>query len=138
MADIFGISQAIQGVIEVYFRSARRTGRTMCLLQYVRPGDTVVFDTQQRAMHFEAQCRDGLIDSVRAIVIPPSAPESVFDRPMTKGRLIFDHMWLEEHYRLAVQQIDQRLGHIAMQASGHGEPHRKTAKEAEEIARWRI
>lgn len=136
MADIFGISSAIQGVAEVYFRGARQTGRTNGLLDHVKAGDTVVFVSQQTAQIFEARCRERGIDRVRSVVVSANSPESIFMLPMTKGRLIFDHVWLEEYYRLEILKISQRLDHIATQASGYGEPHLETAMQAKSIRRW--
>lgn len=136
MADIFGISSAIQGAIEVYFRGARQTGRTNDLVEYVKAGDTVVFVSQQTAQIFEARCRERGIDRVRSMIVPANSPESIFMRPTIEGRLIFDHVWLEDHYRAEIQQIAKRLDHIATQASGFGEPHRETARQAAERFRW--
>lgn len=138
MADIFGISSAIQGVIEVYFRCARHTGRTNDLVEYVKAGDTVVFVSKQTSQMFEARCRERGIDRVRSVVASANSPESIFMLPTTEGRLIFDHGWLEEHYRLQILQISQRLDNIATQASGYGEPHRETAMQARSMRRWGI
>ncbi|MCD1264098.1 hypothetical protein B5M44_03980 [Shinella sumterensis] len=134
--DIFGISTAVKAVVEVYFRGARRTGRTKNLLDTVKKGDTVVFVNREQARLFECLCRENEITDVKTVILPVEDPAAIFNLPMTEGRLIFDHVWLEEHYHREVSLIGNRLDHIATQASGCGSAHRETRRLAVQMARW--
>jgi hypothetical protein len=136
MADLFGISNAVRGVVEVYFRGARQSGRTSLLLDSVRAGDVVVFLSADQAKSFERLCRDRRITGVEAISIPPEHPEKIFERPSAVGRIIWDHCWLEAHYAQSIEHTSRRLLHIGTQASGFGEVHFQTQLAARERARW--
>lgn len=136
MADLFGISNALRGVAEIYFRSARRSGRTTALLGSVKPGDVVVFRATAQAKAFERLCRERDIEGVKTTVVPPEEPTRIFDQPTAKGRLIWDHDWLEAHHLWAIDHTAQYLKRISDAASGPGEAHIQTQLAARERARW--
>ena len=52
------------------------------------------------------------------------------------GRTIFDHGWVERFYAAAIERAADTIDHLQREASGFGEAHRETARQAEEIARW--
>jgi len=136
--DFFGISAAIRGVTQIYFRGAQRSGRTTALLSSLKPGDVVVFSTADQARHFLQLCRDRNITGVKALSVPPGQPERVFERSTAEGRLIWDHDWLEAHYTLMLEDTEKRLAKISEQSSGFGETHHQTRLQAQAIRDWVI
>lgn len=98
--DIFGIGPAIQAVSEVYFTSARRTGRTTHLVQTLRNGDYVVTVDEKQAHILRGLLRTtGL--AVEVVVVDPARPDFSPVYLNQTGRTLFDHTWIETRYRLA-------------------------------------
>lgn len=135
--DHFGTGVAMQGMAQMYFRSARRTGRTTSLVESVKDGDRIVFSSSKEAERVRRLCLERGV-KVECVVVEPKTPERVFERGTSDGRTIFDHSWVEQRYLDAIARTQQEIDHLERQASGYGEAHRETKRKAEELARWRI
>jgi hypothetical protein len=134
--DNFGIGAAILGAAEIYFRAARQTGRTTNLVESLKDGDRVVFDTYAKAKWFINNRLKGLGIDVECIAIPPEYPGKIFERGTSQGRTIFDHDWVEAFYLLRIKDLIKELDHLERESSGYGEAHRETLRAAEEVKRW--
>lgn len=133
--DHFGIGAAIRGAANIYFHSARQTGRTISLVESVKDGDRIVFADGLEAERVRRLCLDRGV-KVDCVVIEPRTPERVFERGTPEGRTIFDHSWVEQFYMQAIDRAAQDIDHLERQASGYGEAHRETRRKAEELAKW--
>lgn len=135
--DFFGIGAAMQGMAEVYFRSARRTGRTTSLVQSVKDGDRIIFADSLQAEHVRRLCIErGVV--VECIVLDPRTPDRIFKRGSSEGRTIFDHSWVEQKYRMEIERVQQEIDYIEREASGQGPAHNETKRRAVEMAKWRV
>jgi len=133
--DHFGIGAALLGAAQIYFRSARQTGRTTSLLESVKDGDRIVVRTHQEEHHLKRMLElRGL--KVGILVIDPSTPGKVFEHPKSQGRTIFDHMWVEKFYEMALKYASKELDHLQRESSGFGTAHYETRRRYEEMARW--
>lgn len=137
--DQFGIGQALFGVISIYFRSARRTGRTTNLVESVKTGDRVVFDNPNEARRVKHLCKLRNVE-IETIVIDPKFPEKLFDQGpvLNDGRLIFDHSWLEKYYENVFLTAENRIDYFQREISGFGMAHIETKIKAENMMRWKI
>jgi hypothetical protein len=50
----------------------------------------------------------------------------LFNKPPSKGRIIFDHTWVEEFYQNAVERAETSIDYFQRELSGYGEAHIKT------------
>lgn len=136
--DHFGIGNAMIGVMETYFRSARRSGRSESLLESVKSGDRIVFLTTKEANTFKRLCQQRSLE-ISVVTIPVNRITAIFDcgeRP--KGRTLFDHSWLEEFYRQGVHHMVDHIDRVQKESSGRDAPaHRETQRAKKEASRWR-
>jgi hypothetical protein len=135
--DHFGIGAALQSIAQVYFRSARQSGRTTSLVESVKDGDRIVFADSVEAERVRRLCLERGV-TVKCIVAEPKNPGRVFERGTSEGRTLFDHSWVERYYLSAIENAQRDIDHFERLASGYGEPHRETRRRSEEIKRWRI
>lgn len=135
--DHFGIGAALQGVAQVYFRSARRSGRTTSMVESLQTGDRVVFADPREAERVRRLCRERGQD-VECLVLPPKSRHELPQRGTPKGRLVFDHTWLEQFYLDQLAGAQAEVDYLQREFAGYGEAHRETNRRAEEIARWRL
>lgn len=134
--DHFGIGAAVRGSVLVYMSSARGSGRTTSLVESVKDGDRIVFASAREAQRVGRLCHDRGV-SVACIVVDPREPQRVFECGTPVGRLIFDHGWVEQYYLQAIERAQAEIDHFERQASGYGEAHRETRRQAQEMAKWR-
>ena len=135
--DHFGIGQAMRGITRIYCQSARRSGRTESLINSLKDGDRIVFSQSQEADRVRRLCRERKL-KVKCIVINPKTPERIFDNPVSDGRTIFDHSWIEEYYFMAIEKAQNEIKYFEMQSSGWLEVHEDTQRKAQEISKWMI
>lgn len=133
--DHFGIGAAIKGMAEVYFHSARRTGRTTALLSNLKNGDRVICIDGQSAERMRRLCRERGLE-VDCIALAPRDPQRVFERGTPHGRTIFDHPWIEQFYALAIERAAKDIEHFQRESSGYGEAHQQTKMAACEMQKW--
>jgi hypothetical protein len=133
--DHFGIGIALQGMAGMFFQMSRRTGRTTSLLESLRHGDRVVCVDTRQAWHMERACKERELD-VTIIVVSPSSPERLFERPTSEGRTVFDHTWVELFYFEALTACARELDKLQRESSGYGTAHIETRRAFAERARW--
>lgn len=132
--DSFGIGAGVKGAVEIYFRGARRTGRTTALVESVKNGDCICFLPEHRieAERVQRLCRERGVE-VKCITLDPQEPTL---RETAKGRMIFDHSWIEKYYRLAIQRAEDDIAYLEREMSGYGAEHRETKLKAAEMSKW--
>ncbi|MGD2065586.1 MAG: hypothetical protein PVI43_00265 [Candidatus Bathyarchaeota archaeon] len=135
--DIFGIAQAMKGMAYTYFQSARRTGRTVAMVEALKEGDRVAFADHVEAKRVQNMCRERGFE-IETVVIDPRQPDKVFERGTAQGRFVFDHSWVEQYYLRAIQQAGEEITYFQNQCSGFGEAHLETKRKAIELAKWNI
>lgn len=135
--DHFGIGAAMRGMLLNYQRASRASGRTTSLVDSVKGGDRIVFADRREADRVGRLLKERRVD-VECIVVDPMHPERLFERGSLSGdgRTIFDHSWVETFYLNAIEHAARQIDTMQRESSGHGEPHRATARRAEELARW--
>ena len=110
--DLFGIGSAVRGAMRIYFMSARSTGRTTRLVEILESGDTVVCVDTAQARRIVSLCKDNGQYNVDYIIVDPKYPDNVYHVLAGKeiqGRLIFDHVWIEQYY---LHAIDSNIKYI--------------------------
>lgn len=128
MSDFFGIGQALHAVAQVYFLSARRTGRTTTLLESLKDGDRVIVITVQEQRRLQRELRDRKL-TVEVCVNDPARLDLLFNYGTPKGRTIFDHTWVEQFYIRAQYDAANLLDRMHRDLSGHGFSHIETARK---------
>lgn len=135
--DLFGIGAAMKSMSRVYFQSARGCGRTISMVESLKDGDRIVFVNRNEAERVERMCKERGVD-VECIVVPVKEPNKLFERGTSQGRTIFDHSWVEERYKLYIDDCENELDFFERENSGYGEAHRETKRAAYEIAKWKM
>ncbi|MGC0225132.1 hypothetical protein [Pseudooceanicola nitratireducens] len=137
--DHFGIGSGVAGSANVYFQSARRTGRTASLVDSLKVGDRVVFLSEREGRRVQSLCKERGVE-IEVIVSDPKDPSRLYGRGSPSGseRTIFDHGWVEQFYLDAIERARRDIDHLQQELSGRGEAHRATQRQAEEFAKWRV
>ncbi len=117
VSDFFGIGNAIRGAVNIYFRSARQTGRTNALLESLKDGDRVVFIDQQEADRVRRLAKE-MDKKIETAVLSPDNIEGLFDRGPSKGRTIFDHSWVERYYLNHIERAAEKLNYFLKDYTG--------------------
>jgi hypothetical protein len=134
--DHFGIGVAVKGATEVYFRSGRRTGRTTAFVESLKDGDRIGCLDSRSADELRRRTRErGL--QVEVIVLEPKNAGTIFQRGTSTGRTLFDHSWVEQYYREAIEQAARDIDHLQRESSGASSAHAETKLQAQEMMRWR-
>ena len=133
--DIFGIGAAIMGAAEIYFRAARRTGRTTQLLNSLNDGDRVYFLERNHLRSFKRLAKERNLD-IECCVIPVNDIHDIYKMGTCQGRSVFDHSWVEAYHLLSIKHVNDTIRMHQTETSSYGEPHRSTAKQFEE-QKWR-
>ena len=136
---MFGIGAAVQGACEIYFRSARRSGRTLNMINTVKEGDRIIVLSNVEGDRIKRFLKERKIEHVDVKVVDPKRPEEIFQRMNTpQGRSIFDHSWVEAFYMNGIFNMQKNLEYFQVEASGYGEKHIQTRLQAEAISKWEI
>jgi hypothetical protein len=133
--DHYGIGHAVAGMVRVYQYTARASGRTTSLVESVKDGDRIVFATPKEARRVERLCKERGV-KVECITVPPSQADLVFNRGPARGRVIFDHGWVEQYYVNAIERAATAIDELERQSSGMGAAHLETLLSARESAKW--
>lgn len=98
--DHSGIGSALIATSNVYFKSARQSGRTTQLLDSVKDGDRIIFATHKEARRFEQLAKEkGKCIEVVSVGTGNYGIEFIHQNLTTsKGRTFFDHGWVEARY----------------------------------------
>lgn len=134
--DHFGIGAAMKGMVLAYCSAARSTGRTTSLVESVKDGDRIVFAVHSEAKRVERLLRDRGVD-VQCIVVSVGDVGDLCRQPISKGRTIFDHTWLEQYYQKSINLAIEHIDRLERESSGYGEAHRETRRQAIELSKWR-
>lgn len=131
--DHFGIGTGVLGAVEVYFRCSGGTGRTSSLVYSVKSGDRIVFINEEQATRFRGLCKERGLE-VETVVCNPEDISSLFGKGSVsgEGRLIFDHVWVEQYYIYTIQQAMLGIDHLQREIGGFGEAHHRTIREAKD------
>lgn len=137
--DHFGIGAGLTGAMDIYFHASRGTGRTTSLVDSVKEGDRVIFVSEKQAKEFERKCKDrGLKVETMACGVDDFDRLIYARQPVQgDGRLIFDHVWVEQFYRYALDRSIKEIDRLQRELSGVGAAHRETARAAREFHQWR-
>lgn len=135
--DAFGIGNGVQGAVNIYCQSARRTGRTTALVESLKDGDRVVFTDRREADRVRQMCTE-LGVTIITMVVDPNKPDAVFSAGSSAGRTVFDHSWVEQYYMNAIARAQKDIDHFQRETSGFGMAHIETSIKAKEIAKWRV
>ncbi len=135
--DYFGTGSAFKGMARVYFQSARKTGRTVSMLDHLKDGDRIVFSNAREADRVRRLFKEDKKDVI-CIVVDPKTPERLFEYGTNQGRTIFNHTWVEEYYFSAIERCEKDIDYFQNELSGWGEPHRETRRKHEEMIKWNV
>ena len=130
--DFFGIGNALMGAFGLYKIMARQTGRTMNMVNSLHPDDVVVVTNAKEGKRIMALCQDRNIDKVSFVVCDPKTPQDLFNHPTPRGRMIFDHSWVEDFYQYTLEKAKKDIDYLQDQLSGYGEAHIETRMAARE------
>lgn len=134
--DIFGIGAAMRCMVDVYCRSARKTGRTTSLLERLKDGDMVCCATQPDALSLEKKCLErGL--KVSFLVRAPRDSWRLPEARRPTGRFFFEHAWIEQFYIHALGQCEHEIDHWQDRLSGDKSDLKPTERERFELEKWR-
>ncbi len=128
--DAFGIGPAVLALLDNYFHAARGTGRTTRLVESLKDGDCVITCTIKEARVLERLIRQRSL-TVNVKVVDPKNPESLFEMGTQQGRLIFDHTWVEQRYRIAIFDTANWMDGLQQRLGGYDHRHRETRAMAE-------
>lgn len=135
--DHFGIGAAVKGATEIYFQSARRTGRTSMLVESAKSGDTIVFADQLEANRVNRLCAERN-KSVLCIVVPTNQPWRAKEimRGRSTGRLVFDHSWVEMFYRESIRYCAYAVDAMQHDLSAIGSHCEENECVMSELSKW--
>jgi len=110
--DIFGIGSAIKGCAQIYFRGAIQTGRTTNMLEHLKSGDLVIFLDVYSAYDFKLKAagKGIIIDVLKCDV---HDVDKIWNYGKLKGRVVFDHCWLERYYIYKIESSTRALDKVA-------------------------
>ena len=134
--DYFGIGNAIKATISMYRVASRQTGRTLMMVNSLKPGDRIIFTNHEEANRVKNLCHERGVSNIRFKVCDPCHPEMLFNQGTSQGRTIFDHTWIEEYYVQAIERIEREINSLQEQLSGYGEAHIKTKLAVKEYHRF--
>lgn len=78
-SDFYGISRAIQGAAQIYFSSARMSGRSTALINALKDSDCVLCTSHKEADYYRNRCkRQGL--KVTFIAVNPKQRPDAYGR----------------------------------------------------------
>jgi hypothetical protein len=109
----------------------------MSMVESLKAGDCVCFASEEEARIVRNICKERGIEIITEVV-NPKRPERIFERGTKQGRYIFDHRWVEEFYKLAIDRASDDIKHFQKEKSGYGAPHLETRRKAAEIAKWHL
>ncbi len=107
--DFFGIGTAMKGLLATYFRGARQTGRTTQMLDALKDGSMVIVHQHSHGERIVRACKERGLD-VKVRVLNPRRIH--LDFPPVHGRCFFDHVWVEEYYKMAIEDATKAIDEL--------------------------
>jgi len=135
MSDSYGVGNALKAFHHSMVMASRRTGRTSRMLEQVKSGDRIVFASEAMARHVRPLLKE-MGKEVELVVCNPRDPASLFYRATAKGYTHFDHDWVDEYYRLALEDAGERLMRLPREVSGDGVAHAEARLEARRLGKY--
>lgn len=136
--DSFGIGSAILGMVNVYFRGSRQTGRTVQMVESVSDGDRIIFSNSKEAERVRRMLAERNKNVECVVVSHLDRFDLLHTLGTSQGRTVFDHGWVEGFYRQEIEQRIKEIDHWQHQLSGFGEAHLETRRKVEEMRKWAI
>lgn len=113
----YGNGAAMRGIVEAYNQGARRTGRTTMMVNSLREGDIVVFHDSREMRRVDRMIRERGLHNVKCITVPADGPLDQLYGRKANGKTVFDHMWVEAHYRNAIKRAETELAYLERRLS---------------------
>lgn len=113
--DIYGIMPGITSSVNIYFNASRSTGRTRHMLSLVRVGDRIIFSDLREANRIKNLLIKGSVD---LRVIPPDKRHEIGHLPVIEGKTWFDHLWVEQLYRDAINHAASNYRDLNLYLNG--------------------
>ena len=110
--DIFGIGSAIKATIGMYLVVSRGTGRTITMINSLKPGDRIIFSNSTEAYRVKKLCKERDIENIRFEVVHPKDCDRLYERGSSQGRTIFDHSWVEEFYQNVIDRAEKDIDYF--------------------------
>lgn len=137
MSDHYGITTALKAAMNIYFASARKTGRTSSLVSSVKTGDRIIFSDSREAKRVERLCLERGVE-IEALVVDPNRPEALFHKGRSRGKVYFDHSWIEEFYEMVFASAARDIGKWCADMSAPDAPKELTDHRKRAETRWRM
>ena len=102
------------------------------MVENLKDGDCVIFTHEQEAQRVKR------LASLRGVnietrTVPVKDLTRLFDQATAKGRVVFDHTWLEEYYRQVLEGEANYLDTVSRQLGGYGMAHVETKESYIEV-----
>ena len=108
MTDQYGVGNALRAFHHSMVMASRGTGRTTRMLEMVKDGDRIVLTQQNRRREIEHLLK-AMGKDVTIIAVHPRNIDQIFNGPQPKGYTHFDHEWVDEYYRIRMDDIGNGL-----------------------------
>lgn len=129
--DHFGISHAMLSMVDVYRRTARRSGRTEALIKSLRDGDRVLCGDPGSLRDLNRRIAErGL--KVEVLMVGLGDAHRISERRVSTGRTIFDHTFVEQHFERSIR--DAAVGIQKLQDMLSSEAEREAIDMAKQNA----
>lgn len=121
--DIYGIGPAIESCAIVYFNTSRHSGRTHHMLSLLKPGDRIIFSDFREASRvqnllYKEEVKANLAGTISICVIPPDKRHEIGHLPVIEGKTWFDHLWVEQLYRDAINHATSNYRDLNLYLNG--------------------
>lgn len=134
MSDIFGIGNALRGMVRVYEISSRCTGRTSAMVKVLQDGDKVVFTSSAEARRVENLCKQAG-KTIKPIVCEPRNRPQIIQYA-GGGNVVFDHVWVEQFYKEALDSAYKDLYNLQRHMCQDFPEMRDTPEKDLQIRKW--
>lgn len=107
--DEFGFSSAARLAIELHDMGSRGSGRSMRLIERATKGDLIVTVNEREAARLSRLLKQRDKPDVQVRVLPSNDGILAFQGTLSRGRVWFDHLWLQEFYTNRISRADKDL-----------------------------
>ena len=125
--DFFGIGNAVESVITVYFQISQRTGRTTQLVHALKTGDRVLAHSVEEARRIKSMAKERGVD-IDCLYIDPKQRHALQELGTSSERTFFEHVWIEQFYMSRINEAKDELHMWTQRLSGFDERHLNTRR----------
>lgn len=118
--DHFGIGNAMRSLFHTLQMHSRGTGRTTSLINSIGDNDRVVVASSHEADRLRYECQKHC-KNPEIVVVSPRSPGELLKRKPCEGRTLFEHIWVEQFYELAIERVGQDIDELQRRTS-NGQP----------------